>query len=703
MRTSVFLTGGDNGGWALDDDLAQVRRALDGLSEQIELVQTPGEAQVVHTMWPFALRELPATALSGKRVITHIPIDPAALLGDPYFPFYRARTSLWVAQSKGALKLSMSLGLNPLELVPYAVDTELFSPNLQLSAQLESLRQTIAKHRAAGRVIIGSFQRDSEGGNLTTPKLVKGPDILVEIIENLSRSGTAVTVLLAGPRRHWIRSELSRRNLPFIFFGEETTRDDYGFNNVPRPILAQLYSLIDLYVVSSRSEGGPRAILEAGACGVPLVSTRVGIAPDVLPDTHLFDSLAEGVKKISAVLRGSSERSALDARRLVRDRITEGHTPQMCAPLWRSVYEQIGVHTPIVLPPSALQTRLDTSAATKLPAPLVRAARPIIKALGLERFVRSVRSSSPRLHVSMVYEFHKPPYGGGNQFFLALREALKRLGVRVSENRFASDVDAYLLNSNWFPVERFTDFADRRSLAVVHRIDGPTELVRGNGDHRPDIECFDLNKRFATRTVMQSVWSYVATIARGYAPKNPTIIENGVDPRYFYKRGSAGRSKQGRFRLIASSWSDNLRKGADIYHWMDANLDWSRYSMTFVGRVRGEFKHIEKLPPLDSVRLGALLREHDIYVTASACDPCSNALIEGLSSGLPALFLHDGGHPELTGWGGVGFDAVTEMPAKLEELTTNYAALSRLITAPRIDEIAARYRSVLELAIGETR
>ena len=46
--------------------------------------------------------------------------------------------------------------------------------------------------------------------------------------------------------------------------------------------VAKLYPLIDIYTVTSREEGGPKAILESMACGVPVITTKVGMAPDII-------------------------------------------------------------------------------------------------------------------------------------------------------------------------------------------------------------------------------------------------------------------------------------------------------------------------------------------------------------------------------------------------------------------------------------
>jgi glycosyltransferase involved in cell wall biosynthesis len=44
------------------------------------------------------------------------------------------------------------------------------------------------------------------------------------------------------------------------------------------------YHALDLYLMTSREEGGPKALLESMAAGVPLVATRTGMAEDVVED-----------------------------------------------------------------------------------------------------------------------------------------------------------------------------------------------------------------------------------------------------------------------------------------------------------------------------------------------------------------------------------------------------------------------------------
>jgi glycosyltransferase involved in cell wall biosynthesis len=53
--------------------------------------------------------------------------------------------------------------------------------------------------------------------------------------------------------------------------------------------LNELYNCLDLYVVSSRVEGGPRAIVEAGITKTPIISTDVGIASELMSRESIYD------------------------------------------------------------------------------------------------------------------------------------------------------------------------------------------------------------------------------------------------------------------------------------------------------------------------------------------------------------------------------------------------------------------------------
>lgn len=128
------------------------------------------------------------------------------------------------------------------------------------------------------KFIVGSFQRDTEGSDLKTPKLEKGPDIFVEYVKKLISSGLKVHVLLNGWRRNYIIKELRKENIEFSYI-----------ERPPMEIVSKMYSALDLYVVGSRVEGGPQAIIECGMTNTPVVSTDVGIASTFLKDTCIFN------------------------------------------------------------------------------------------------------------------------------------------------------------------------------------------------------------------------------------------------------------------------------------------------------------------------------------------------------------------------------------------------------------------------------
>jgi glycosyltransferase involved in cell wall biosynthesis len=360
------------------------------------------------------------------------------------------------------------------------------------------------------------------------------------------------------------------------------------------------------------------------------------------------------------------------------ERVHQKHCPDTVAPLFRGLYEAIDT-----IPVYQGSTGANSQRGSRGKWTGIQF---------LRRFMPKV--SEDRLTIGLWHTFFKPPYGGGNQFMLTLRKALRKRGVRIRENEFRKGIDAYVLNSIHFDVERFLDFSHRHRLNVVHRIDGPIYLVRGF-DREKDELCFCLNAQFASATVLQSAWTYQRIVEMGYQPVNPVIIHNAVDPDIFHRRGRVPFDPERKIRLISTSWSDNPRKGGPIYKWIEEHLDWDRFEYTFVGRASEHFDRIRHIPPVPSEELADILRQHDIYIIASQNDPCSNALIEALACGLPAPYLNDGGHPELVGYGGLPFNNVDEILPQLEVLVENYEMFQNLIVVPSLDDVAEKYLTLL--------
>ena len=55
---------------------------------------------------------------------------------------------------------------------------------------------------------------------------------------------------------------------------------------------------------------------------------------------------------------------------------------------------------------------------------------------------------------------------------LALRKALAKRDLDVRENELRDGIDAYILNSIHFDVDRFMEFSLRHRLNVIHRMTG---------------------------------------------------------------------------------------------------------------------------------------------------------------------------------------------------------------------------------------
>jgi glycosyltransferase involved in cell wall biosynthesis len=665
MKTTykVHLMGGEGTGWALDADMATTLESLSALGNRIQFTDLE-QAEVVHCVWEWPLLHMPAEALAGKRILCHICNDLPKTYEQACMT--RAiRVGLWIPISR-MTERQLSILKQRHAYVPYAVDNRIFSPDYQFGESLKSLRERF--HIPQDRFVIGNFMRDTLGVNLRIPKDQKGVELFLEIACLLRHRGLPVHMLLAGPRRHWIRARFREHGIPFTFVGNEVEGDDNSLNILDLATINLLYHASDLHLVTSRWEGGPRAILEAAATKTPIVSTPVGLAPDVLEPESLFNAVDEGALIIENHIKHRTLDWTVENQ---FQRIMKNHVPSANIARFSSIYERMDeVPVYIPQPPSAIK--------------LVRP--------GSNRLVRWFYRNRPGngMRIGLWHEFHKPPYGGGNQFLMALSRSMQKLGVRVETNRFSSSIHAHLCNSAWFAVDDFINAAKSSKAPMIHRVDGPIAIYRGT-DWTEDQKIYELNTRLASATVYQSGWCFSRLHELGFRPVSPVIIRNAVDSSIFHPVGHIQFSAKRKIKLISTAWSDNPKKGGPLLKWLERQLDWNRFEYTFVGRTKEQFEHIRHIPPQSSKPLSHLLRQHDIYIMASQHEACSNALIEALACGLPVLYLDDGANGELTQFGGLPFKEKEEALLQLDRLACNVDMFRRCIHVQSIEEIGRKY------------
>jgi glycosyltransferase involved in cell wall biosynthesis len=210
----------------------------------------------------------------GRRTVLTLHGDPSRgvvqrrLLGR--FPYYFAewRTIRSVARvisvSRSGLQAYSSRypGLtNKSTVIPVAVDLDAFRPTPEASTK--------------SQVGPGSSPVVLYAGRLEPEKRV---DVLLDAVRN---QGAKWNVLIAGDGRLTSRLHSQAPSANVRFLGP-----------VPHDAMPALYSSADVLVLPSAYEGVPTVILEAMACGTPVIATDVGDIRDVIHEGengYLFD------------------------------------------------------------------------------------------------------------------------------------------------------------------------------------------------------------------------------------------------------------------------------------------------------------------------------------------------------------------------------------------------------------------------------
>lgn len=231
-------------------------------------------SEIIWICSPWTWKKIPKKYLKSKKVVCSIyHIDEEKfnkgdldefMERDQYVNFYHVISENSKKQLKKYTKKKIIS-------IPFWADSNMWFP-ISNKTQLKTKLNI-----PTDKFILGSFQRDTEGSDLVTPKLSKGPDRFIEILKTF-RENTDIFVLLSGTRRNYVINELNKLNIDYKYF-----------EMADNELLNKLYNCLDLYVVASRVEGGPQAIIECALSKTPIISTDVGVATELLSKKSIFN------------------------------------------------------------------------------------------------------------------------------------------------------------------------------------------------------------------------------------------------------------------------------------------------------------------------------------------------------------------------------------------------------------------------------
>jgi len=314
MSIKIKIIGKDGAGWSVDSDRFFNEKAINELN--FKTVKCFFNANIIYSVWYsyiFRKKLLYYRLFKGKKKFVFIitnDIEDNNKNIDKYINI----TDFWICANNKQKKylLTQNIDKNKIFINPFYVDEKTFikinSSKKELSKKLGINYDTIK-----GKFLIGSFQRDSRGDDLTKPKWHKNPELLIEIFKNIDKN--KFILLFAGPRRHFIINECRKYNIPYLFIGNETyideIKDDVKINILSKKDINLLYNLIDLYIVTSVSEGGPKAIIEASLTKTPIISTPVGFVPELLLNELICENKDEFVILLNKIIENNDYRNKI--------------------------------------------------------------------------------------------------------------------------------------------------------------------------------------------------------------------------------------------------------------------------------------------------------------------------------------------------------------------------------------------------------
>lgn len=232
-------------------------------------------ADIIWIISPWLWKKIPIKYLKNKKVVCsiyHIDFDKFSADDIREFAERDKYVDVYHVISKKTKEQLLRLTEKKIISIPFWVDNNLWFEKQNKSQIKKSYGFNDEDF------LVGSYQRDTEGYDLKSPKLIKGPDIFFDIVSKMYLENKNTKVVLAGKRRNYLINKFENAKIPYSYF-----------EMVDSEALNDLYNILDLYIVTSRLEGGPQAILECAISKTPILSTDVGIASEILNKKSIFE------------------------------------------------------------------------------------------------------------------------------------------------------------------------------------------------------------------------------------------------------------------------------------------------------------------------------------------------------------------------------------------------------------------------------
>ena len=220
---------------------------------------------VIHSHWiiPSGLIGVILKSVLRKPIIVTIHGSDAILLNGKVqniYKFILSSCDICTVVSTAIKNQVLNLGVvwKKTKVIPMGVDDSIFNPNMKYNIK--------KSYNVEGHYLILFVGRLSEE---------KGVAYLIEAMPEILKEIPNISLMIIGdgPEKNNLEELVKRLNLAknIIFRGW-----------IPNKDLNKVYRNADIFVLPSLREGLPVVLLEAMACGTPVVASKVGGIPDII-------------------------------------------------------------------------------------------------------------------------------------------------------------------------------------------------------------------------------------------------------------------------------------------------------------------------------------------------------------------------------------------------------------------------------------